>query len=102
MEETLVSPAPLPLITPLVTVSGTLTIIPLPFAVNEFGTAKEFKPDSETMSELLPLAALPKTARAAAGVEAPVPPLATGRVPPTSEPSATAPAAQDVPSYRKS
>ncbi len=92
-----VRPAPLPLITPVVTVSGTLTTIALPFAVNEFATARELSAVSETMSELVPLAALPKAVRAAAGVEEAVPPLATGRVPVTSDPSATGPGAQLMP-----
>ncbi len=93
----LVNPAPLPLMTPVVTVSGTLTNIAVPLALNEFDTAIEFSVVSATMSELVPLAALPKAARAAAGVDAPVPPFATGSVPATSDPRATAPAAQLLP-----
>src|SRR5437879_2851059 len=93
----LVRPAPLPVMTPVVTVSGTLTIIVLPFAVNELDTASEFRPVSETISELVPLAALPKAARAPGGLEAPVPPLATGSVPATSVPNATAPGVQVLP-----
>src|SRR5258708_7223454 len=99
---TLLRPAPLPLITPLITVNGTLTVMALPFAVNELDTVTVFNPVSETMSELAPLAALPKAARAPAGVEAPVPPLPTASVPLTSEANATAPGVQALPLYRKS
>src|SRR6266478_7448707 len=87
--------------TPLVTVNGTLTISPLPLAVNELDTATEFNPVSDTMSELAPLAALPKAARAPAGVEEPVPPLPTASVPDTSEANATAPGVQALPLYRR-
>src|SRR5258708_8329653 len=82
-----VSPAPLPVITPLVTVSGTLNIIPLPFAVNELDTATELKPVSETISDLVPLSALPKPALPSHELPAPRLPLATHTVPPPSHPT---------------
>src|SRR5258707_1292603 len=99
---TLVRPAPLPVMTPAVTVSGTLTTIALPFAVNELDTATEFSPARDTISELAPLAAAPRAVRAAAGFDAPVPPLATGSVPETSVPNATALGVQLLPLKRRS
>src|SRR5258708_6049969 len=97
----LVKPAPLPVITPLVTVSGTLTIMALPFAVKELDTAIVLRAVSDAMSELVPLAAAPRPVRAPAGLEAPVPPLATGSVPVTSVGSATAPGVQLLPLKRR-
>src|SRR5258708_24044926 len=60
----LVKPAPLPVMTPLVTVRGTLTISALPFAVNELDTSKEYKPVIQSPAPLVPLPPLPKAARA--------------------------------------
>src|SRR6266581_4136155 len=53
------------------------------------------------MSALAPLAAAPMLARAPAAVELAVPPLATAKVPDTSEPSATDAGVQSVPLKRK-